>query len=408
MKSIREIFVYGPGPSSSHTIGPYRIGQDFRKKIEGLNVEHIDIVLYQSLAFTGKGHLTDQILKTALEGYQVNIFFDISTQTKHPNTLKITAYLSDGSKKEDTYVSYGGGVIGLEGQPISAPELYPFSTFEEMKEYMEKNKIEDIYTLIESFEGKDILSFGLDRISKMFEVVEKGLNSQGLLPGRLKLKRVAKELNLDASSLTHQFERKTLLLSSYAYAVSEENASGDFIVTSPTCGSSGVVPSVLYYEYKQNKMPLERIAKSLLVGGMIADFIKTNASISGACDGCQAEVGTASSMAAASLCYLYGLSLHQIEYGAEVAMEHFLGLTCDPVQGYVQIPCIERNAMASIHAYSAFLFAEEISKLRHNEVSFDDVVKAMKATGDDLPYQYKETSLGGLAEIVKKKDDGEE
>jgi L-serine dehydratase len=404
MKSLREIYVSGPGPSSSHTIGPYRIAEHFRKSIAGQDTERIEITLFQSLAFTGKGHLTDEIMKKALDGYKVNVSFDIKTPTEHPNTLRMEAFFKDGSTKSVDYVSYGGGVFGVKGQPVESPDVYPFSSFQGLKAYMEEKKIDDVFEAILHFEGPDILAYAENALDSMFQVIEKGLRQEGVLPGSLKLKRVAAEVNKKAVSITdNPVEKETLLLSSYAYACAEENASGDFVVTAPTCGSSGVVPSVLYYECTQRGQSKEKAAKALLVGGMAGNFIKTNASISGAVDGCQAEIGTAASMAAAALCYLNGLSFHQIEYAAEVAMEHFLGLTCDPVGGYVQIPCIERNAMASVHAYTAYLYAKDISKMRQNEISFDEVVEAMKVTGDSLSPQYKETSLGGLAEIKKTK-----
>ncbi|MCI2068060.1 MAG: L-serine ammonia-lyase, iron-sulfur-dependent, subunit alpha [Bacilli bacterium] len=406
MKAVKEIFVYGPGPSSSHTIGPYNIAKDFREYLENKEVREIKATLFQSLAFTGRGHLTDQIIKKALEPYKVEVIFDTKTKTNHPNTLALEAFLQDGTSILKRYVSYGGGVFGLEGEKVKSDDIYPFSTFDELINEMAKAQTDDVFDILTKYEGKDLKEFGLDRLEKMFNVIEKGLSASSILPGNLKLKRVAGELNKRAEQIEDDFAKRTLLLSSFAYSTAEENASGDFIVTAPTCGSAGVVPAVLYYEYKVNNQPLEKLAPALIVGGMVGDFIKANASISGAVSGCQAEIGSATSMATASLCYLYNLSLHQIEYGAEVAMEHFLGLTCDPVEGYVQIPCIERNAMAAIHAYTAFLYAKEISKMRKNEVSFDNVVKAMKVTGDSLNYQYKETSLGGLAEVVKgpKKD----
>jgi L-serine dehydratase len=405
MKSLKDIFVLGPGPSSSHTIGPYNIANHFRKSLKDQKVDHIDVTLFASLAFTGKGHLTDAIIKKALEDYKVEVLFDTTTKVSHPNTMKLIAYFIDGSQKEAEYISYGGGAFGLKGEPIESPDVYPFSNFAGLRSYMEEKHLNDVYEVIEEAEGKDILTYAEKALNHMFETINKGLDASGILPGKLKLKRVAGEIYQESQEMTDEAQRRLLLLSSYAYATAEENAAGDFIITAPTCGSAGVVPSVLYYEYTKDLFPKEKYAKALLVGGLIGNFVKANASISGAVHGCQAEIGTAASMATASLCYLYGLNLHQIEYGAEVAMEHFLGLTCDPVQGYVQIPCIERNAMASIHAYTAFIFAKEISLIRQNQVSFDQVVEAMKETGDSLPYQYKETSLGGLADIIKDKKD---
>ncbi len=402
MKSLKDLFIIGPGPSSSHTIGPYKIGMDYRKKLEGKDVKSITITLYQSLAFTGRGHFTDKILLEALKGYNANVVFDINTSVSHPNTLSFTTVFENGTIDKTFYVSYGGGVFGIAGEPVKYKDTYPFSTFSELKSFMDEKKIDDIFDVVTMFEDKDILSYGEKMVKTMFSVIEVGINKEGYLPGNLHLIRVAKSLNKKALSIKDPYEKKTMLLSSFAYSTSEENASNGFIVTAPTCGSAGVVPSVLYYEYKYENKTIEEISKALLVSGLVGDFVKTNASISGAVHGCQAEIGTACSMASAALCYLYHLSFHQVEYASEVAMEHFLGLTCDPVEGYVQIPCIERNAIASIHAYASFLFSKDISPLRKNEVSFDEVVSAMKATGDSLSYAYKETSLGGLAGIIKK------
>lgn len=402
MQSLKDLFIVGPGPSSSHTIGPFRICLDYIKNnLSGKDVDNITVTLLQSLALTGRGHLTDKIILQALKDYKTEVKFDISTKTEHPNTMTFLTVFADGTTDKATYISYGGGTIGRKGEKVEFRDIYPFSTFDELTKLMEEEKTTDAFDIIKKYEDPDILEFGKDTLKKMFEVIEDGLKGQGLLPGSLRLKRIAGDLFKKAEKIEFTGEKTTVLLSSFAYAVAEQNASGQLVVTSPTCGSAGVVPSALYFEYLYSKRSVEDLAKALLVGGLVGDFVKTNASVSGAVHGCQAEIGTASCMAAASLSYLNGLTCHQIEYASEVAMEHFLGLTCDPVDGYVQIPCIERNAMASLHAYSAFLFAKDISPLRHNEVFFDNVVKAMKMTGDSLSNDYKETSLGGLAGIIK-------
>jgi L-serine dehydratase len=237
-------------------------------------------------------------------------------------------------------------------------------------------------------------------LKQSFQTVEDSLKKEGILPGPLQLDRVAKKVYLSSKRISDKAERRTLMLTAYAYATSEANANHEMMVTAPTCGAAGVVPSCLYYEYKNHHATMEQLVKAYLVGALICNFIKENASVSGALLGCQAEIGSAASFAAASLSYLHALSVFQIEYASEVAMEHFLGLTCDPVDGYVQIPCIERNAIASIHAYTSYLFAQDIALFRRNKVSFDNVIQAMKETGKVLPVELKETSLGGLAKII--------
>lgn len=400
MKSIRELLLLGPGPSSSHTIGPYNIAKHFLKKYPHDFVK-IDVTLYGSLALTGKGHATDRILKEAFKGIPTDVFFNPELKDiPHPNTLQINANTKDGQILTERYLSLGGGAFILDGESHFTHDIYPFTTFDQMKKYMSKNKIDDLYDLLESIEGGGILEYGKEMLRHSFDTVEEGLKKEGYLPGPLHLESVAKKLYEQAIQQKEEAERRTLLLSSYAYATAESNARGEMIVTAPTCGAAGVVPAVLYYEYKSGAFSFDELTKSYLVGALVCDFIKENASISGALLGCQAEIGSAASFASSSLAYLYHLSTHQIEYAAEVSMEHFLGLTCDPVDGYVQIPCIERNAIASIHAYAAFLFAKNISIYRQNRVSFDKVVQAMKETGDELPADLKETSLGGLAKVI--------
>jgi L-serine dehydratase len=401
MKSLRELLILGPGPSSSHTIGPFRIATAFRKENEGRSVVRFEVTLYGSLAYTGRGHFTEDILKKAFAGYPCEVFFNTEEKNlKHPNTMKCTACLSDGTTVSKRYLSIGGGAFQEEDGIYSPKDIYPFHSFDEMKQYIQEHGNPDLYDLIVSFEGEEILTYGEGLLTHSFETIEKSLLWKGTLPGPLKLTAVSGDIYQKAQSTSEEADRRTLLLSAFAYATAEANARGEMVVTNPTCGSAGVVPSCLYYEKTVNHRSLSELTKAYLVGALVCDFIKENASLSGALLGCQAEIGSASSFAAASLSYLNGLPLHGIEYAAEVAMEHFLGLTCDPVDGYVQIPCIERNGMASIHAYSAYLYAKDISPFRHNKVTFDNVVKAMNETGRELPSDLKETSLGGLAKVV--------
>lgn len=234
----------------------------------------------------------------------------------------------------------------------------------------------------------------------MVDSVECGLREEGTLPGTLKLHRIANKLHKKAL-VSSQDEQLTVYLASYSYAASEHNASGGMVVTAPTCGSSGVMASLVYYLLKNLSVPLEKVVKGVKVASIFGNLAKKNATISGAQGGCQAEIGVASAMGAALLSYVNGLSSHQVEYASEVALEHFLGLTCDPVDGYVQIPCIERNGIAALRAYNAYLFAKNIEPLRHNRVSYDCVIQTMKETGEDIASDYKETAKGGLAKTVK-------
>ncbi len=391
----------GPGPSSSHTIGPYRICQDFLSFVKGKDVVSFQVTLYGSLALTGKGHFTDEIVKKALSPYPTEVEFVPSLKgLSHPNTIQLIATLSDGSELKRRYLSVGGGSFCLENGKLEEKEVYPFSKFSEALVYFEKHHYKDIYEMIADLEDDGILEYSKKMLRVSFNTLEQSLKCNGQLPGPLKLNVVSGKIISDAKKRKHPAEKRIMLLTGYAYAISEANARGEMIVTSPTCGSAGVVPAVLYYEYHHCHYSFNEIAKAYLVGAFVCDFIKENASFSGALLGCQAEIGSASSFAAASLSYLHHLNNYQIEYAAEVAMEHFLGLTCDPVDGYVQIPCIERNGMASVHAYSAFLYAKDISVFRKNKVSFDTVVEAMNETGKEIPSDLKETSLGGLAKVL--------
>lgn len=402
MKSLKNLLMVGPGPSSSHTIGPFRISKDFLSVLPE-KTSSVRVTLYGSLARTGEGHGTDKIIRMAFSPLPCEVSFDCKTKKLlHPNTRQCEALDTEGkillSKR---YCSLGGGSFALEGEKAKENDIYPFNSFNERKAYRKENSITDRYKLIEFFEGKDILIFAENLLSLSFKTIEDSRKKQDVLPGPLKLKAVAHDIYSQARKSHDSFEKNRRLLSAFAYATSEANARGGRVVTAPTCGSAGVVPSVLYHQFKVMHRERKDLAKSYLVGALVCDFIKNNASISGAVLGCQAEIGSACCFASAALSYLNGLSLFQIEYASEVAREHFLGLTCDPVNGYVQIPCIERNAMASIHSYTAYEYAKEIAIYRENKVSFDNVILARKETGSELSPDLKETALGGLAKIIR-------
>lgn len=402
MKSLRELLIEGNGPSSSHTIGPYRAAKDFLSELGTRSCEEIDVTLYRSLALTGKGHGTDHIVERALLGYPVKIAFDTSTKTEHPNTLMFEALDRGRPILWKSYESIGGGAIKEVGKPYAPRDVYPFGKCADLDLYLAKRGENDVYKVVEEYEGKDIFAYGEKLLKDSFSTLEASLSYEGFLPGRLHLKAVAKDIYESALEKRDKGEEASLLfLTAYAYAISEANARGEVIVTAPTCGASGVVPACLYYLFQNRGFDWGVLVRSYLVGALYCDFIKERAGLSGAMLGCQSEIGSAAAFAASAAAYADGLDPRRIEYGAEVALEHFLGLTCDPVGGYVQIPCIERNGMAAVHAYTAYLYAKDIAPIRRNKVSFDDVIDAMRETGQALHTDFKETSLGGLARIVK-------
>ena len=400
MKSLRELLLLGPGPSSSHTIAPYRIAERFLSEHKDEGLARIRVLLRGSLSLTGKGHRTDQVLLRAFSNVPTEIVFDSDfDHLPHPNTMVVEAVTKEGKRIRETFFSLGGGAYRRMGERRKSKDVYPFQSFDEMKDYLRKERIDDVAQAIERLEGPEIWDFSRRLLEHSFRTIERGLEETSPLPGPLNLSPVSAKVRRVAESCSEEGERLLLLLSAYAYATSEENARGAEVVTAPTCGSSGVVPALLYHAHRSGK-GIEELSKAYLVGALVANFIKANASLSGAVLGCQAEIGSACSFAAASYSYLMGLDVHQIEYASEVAMEHFLGLTCDPIDGYVQVPCIERNAMAAVHAYTSYLFAKDICPCRENVVSFDNVVRAMKLTGKELPHSLKETSLGGLAKVI--------
>lgn len=396
MESLRELFKIGKGPSSSHTMGPERAANIIKKRF-GENAEYV-VDLYGSLSMTGKGHLTDYIIHETLgENCQVN--FCEETLPFHPNGMVFHIY-QDGELKDDiTAYSVGGGSIVWEGEDdfsMSRKNVYREKNLKEILETLDRNAY-SFYDYVMEHENALFVDYLYEILDTMFDSVERGLKREGTIPGKLQLPRVAKQMYTQAINLPAGSERETLILSSYAYAVAEENASGQTIVTAPTCGSSGVLPAILYYCYKQLNVEKPRLIKALAVAGVFGNVIKNNASISGADAGCQAEIGSACAMGAALYAWILGLNNSLIEYAAEMGLEHNLGLTCDPVGGYVQIPCIERNGYAALRAMDCAIYAKNLGYVRKNKVSFDAVVNVMKNTGHDLNKAYKETSLGGLA-----------
>lgn len=394
MKSIKELYKIGNGPSSSHTMGPKKAALLLKEKYPTADL--YQIILYGSLAFTGKGHLTDKIILEALKPSNVEIIFNKETkELKHPNTMDLIALKNKEELGKFRAYSIGGGSIQIEGEDFQEEkDIYDFTTYTDIKNNCKEKNIsllEYVYTQ----EDKDLSEYLKTVWQTMKKTLEEGLEQEGLIPGRLKIPKKAKMLySKELEKETAELKR-TRLLTAYAYATSEQNASGGMIVTAPTCGASGVLPAVLYYLYKQENVNEAKILEGLAIAGLIGNLVKTNASISGAECGCQAEIGTACSMAAAAYAYIKGYSIDVIECAAEIAMEHHLGLTCDPIYGYVQIPCIERNAVAAIRAIDSANMASLLYK--DSKISFDLVVETMYETGKDLGSHYRETSKGGLA-----------
>lgn len=394
MQSLKYIYRIGRGPSSSHTMGPLRAAEKFLREYP--DAPRYKVILYGSLAKTGKGHMTDGVLKEAFEGRQFEIRADYITPTDfHPNTLDIIACRQDGAEiAKKRYYSVGGGEILADGEKKREhPEVYGFNSFSEISEYCRKKDIR-IWQYVDECEP-DIWKHLAKVWETMQNAIKEGLEAQGVLNGGLGLMRKARYLyhqrHIDESNET----KDNRLICAYAYAVSEQNASGGTIVTAPTCGACGVLPAVLKFLQPKRKFDDEQILHAIATAGIFGNLIKKNASISGAECGCQAEIGSACSMAAAAAAELYELSFDQIECAAEIAMEHHLGLTCDPVKGLVQIPCIERNAVAAMRALNAVNLADFLADSRM--ISFDTVVKTMYETGKDLKVIYRETSEGGLA-----------
>ena len=396
MKSISSVYKIGNGPSSSHTVGPFHAAQTFGSRYP--DADAYQVTLFGSLAFTGEGHGTGKAIKEGLPGAE--IIYDLETKEKdlpHPNTMLFKAFKNGTEIASTRIFSIGGGSISIENEfnPEDI-EVYPQKNFSEIVTLCNQEKI-SILQLIYILEGAKLREYLKKVWDVMQDSVERGLKTEGILPGGLKLTRKAKYLYQKRCHNENLDVAMNRIIAAYAYAVSEENAAENLVVTAPTCGASGVLPAILYYMYHDRGFTEEEILDALAVAGLIGNVIRTNASISGAECGCQAEIGSACSMAAAAVATLYGLSIDQIEYAAEIAMEHNLGLTCDPVNGLVQIPCIERNAVAAMRALSAVNLSRFLYATRR--ISFDEVVATMYRTGRDMDEKYRETSHGGLAQI---------
>lgn len=399
MESLKELYKAGPGPSSSHTIAPWRAATMFKNKYP--TAVSFDAELYGSLSLTGRGHFTDQIIPSTFAPKPCIVYFKLTWEHDFQNGVIYHAYDNDHQViGKWTVFSLGGGSFDvLEESFDFQKDIYPFKNMNEILDACESQNI-DIPTLVKQYEP-EIDIYLNDILSEMIQTVQRGLNTTGLLPGKLNMPRLAKDLILQATTMENPNDMNRMKMVAYAYANNEENASGGFAVTAPTLGSSGVMASVMYHYYHNVGISRNKLIRALMVGGMFGNTIKKNATVSGAIGGCQAEIGAACCMTAAAIAYLKGLSVKQIEYAAEIAMEHHLGLTCDPVGGYVIIPCIERNAVAALRAEDAAMMANYMSKLKPNRVSFDMVVHTMNYTGMKIPMELKETSLGGLAaEIV--------
>ena len=398
MKSIRSVYKIGHGPSSSHTVGPYRAA-----KFMGQRYPEADawkVTLYGSLAFTGEGHGTGKAIRAALPEAEI-IFNREEKELPHPNTMVFTA-MKDGKVIASKRIfSIGGGSIRFEGESSDEERIiYPQNSFSEILQCCKQKGI-TLTEFIYRQEDADIKDYLRMVWEVMQEAIRRGLKAEGILPGGLGVSRKAKLLYNMRCYNENADVTMNRLIAAYAYAVSEENADENLVVTAPTCGSSGVLPAVLYYMQYDRGFPEEEILDALAAGGIIGNLIRTNASISGAECGCQAEIGSACSMTAAALATLYRLNIDQIEYAAEIAMEHNLGLTCDPVNGLVQIPCIERNAVAAMRAISSVNLSRFLYATR--KISFDEVVATMYRTGKDMDEKYRETSHGGLAQLYSAK-----
>ena len=401
MQSIRTLYKVGKGPSSSHTMGPERAAKLFREMTP--EADRYEVILYGSLAKTGVGHGTDRVLVDTLAPYPTKIVFASVDpgNMKHPNTLDLIAYQDNKETQRIRVESIGGGDIVVEGEAQHADaEVYPENSFAEIARFCQWRHV-SLPEYVELNEGPEIWSF-LEHIwHVMRQSIEDGLAAEGILPGGLNVQRKAKYLYERTHLLDLPQVRELQLVCSYAFAVAEQNAGNGTIVTAPTCGSCGVLPAVLMYMQQKYDLPDRKIAEALGVAGLFGNLVRHNASISGAECGCQAEIGTACSMAAAAMGELTGLTIEEQEYAAEIAMEHQLGLTCDPICGLVQIPCIERNAVAAKRAIDASNLSHMLVGTR--TISFDMVVRTMYETGINMNRAFCETSEGGLARLYSRR-----
>lgn len=398
MKSLRSLFKIGYGPSSSHTMGPRQAALRFLDELKE-PASRFEVTLYGSLAATGEGHMTDKaILDVLSPKAPVAVFWEPETILPfHTNAMRFKAYdNAEDVISEEVFYSIGGGDIVREGESVpDEPDIYDMTTISEILAWC-KSTGRSYWEYVEKCEGPEIWTFLKEVWEAMKASIERGLEAEGVLPGPLGVSRKAVNYYVRAAGYNSSLKSRGLVYA-YALAVSEENASGHQIVTAPTCGSSGVLPAVMYHLYTSKGFSEARILRALATAGLFGNVVKENASVAGAEVGCQGEVGVACAMAAAAASQLFGGTPQQIEYSAEMGLEHHLGMTCDPVCGLVQIPCIERNAYAAARALDSNLYAS-FSDGTHS-VSFDRIVKVMKQTGHDLPSLYKETARGGLAVI---------
>ena len=398
MKSVRNIFKKGVGPSSSHTMGPVYAAKRFSS--ENPDADSFKVILYGSLAKTGEGHGTDRALKDAFSPFESEILFNMEeNDLEHPNTMDIFAFKNKKELMKKRVLSIGGGEIRFVGEEVhEKEEIYKEKNLGEIIALCKEHNMR-LSDYVFCHEDEDFKHFLSDVWQTMCASVYAGLTHTGTLPGGLNVERKAQKLfnqkHIDESPQT----KENRMVCAYAFAVSEQNADCGTIVTAPTCGACGVVPAVLKYFQEKNSFSDDDVIRALAVAGLFGNIVATNASISGAECGCQAEVGTACSMAAAALAELFGMGLDQIEYAAEISLEHHLGLTCDPVCGLVQIPCIERNAVAAMRAINALSLANFLTDSR--KISFDIVVETMYQTGKDIKGLYRETSEGGLAKLYR-------
>lgn len=406
MKSIRDIYKIGYGPSSSHTMGPERAAGLFLEK--NPTADHFRVTLYGSLSKTGVGHGTDRVLKKVLGEDRTKIVFSSEEWAgMHPNTMDFSAFSGDLEIDFLRVESIGGGDIRIPGQTtLDSPEVYPENSFAEISDFCHWRYIDKLSEYVELNEGEEIWDFLMEVWQVMKQSIDEGLAATGTLPGGLKVQRKAKYLYESVPKEQIPALNEFQMISAFAYAVAEQNADNGRVVTAPTCGACGVLPAVLKYAQITRNFSDQEILRGLAAAGIIGSLTKRNASISGAECGCQAEIGTACSMAAAALAELYGQNLDQVEYAAECAMEHHLGLTCDPIRGLVQIPCIERNAVAANRAMNACNMSYFLTGSRN--ISYDMVCRAMHETGVNLNHRFRETSEGGLAKIYARRDKNKE
>ena len=403
MESLRELLCVGVGPSSSHTMGPRKAANAFKRHTAELASSY-RVTLYGSLSATGKGHLTNTAIQKALLPFDSEIIWSRESLSQHPNGMLFEALDKNGKSIEGRiYFSPGGGAIVEAGQSHASKHIYQLNTFDEIKKWSDDTG-KPIWKYVEECEGEDIWDYLKAVWDVMKKAVKRGVQTEDVLPGVLKLQRRSRAFFLKSKWCADHLKR-TGRLAAYALAVSEENASGGTIVTAPTCGACGVVPAVLYYLFKTLRLTEHEILRGLAVASVIGNVTKTNATISGAEAGCQAEIGTACAMAAAAATQVMGGSNKEIECAAEMGMEHHLGLTCDPIAGLVQIPCIERNSIAATRAMDCADMA--LLSGGEHRVTFDEVVATMYQTGKDMNKSYRETSLGGLAKLTKQSKDVE-